>query len=651
MSNGANNVANQFGDLVVTPRTQPTNQSQPTTPKKERPQSQNTKMRQTNAQRQTNSSQVGSSKASGSGKTKYNQKTINRIRTELSNHHGIEKSNEQIIDALNKTGGITKQLSEALKKAKIHGGQSIIQVFKPQNGEVKKASEYKSLYTGQKVRTIAPAGWATKEKDVLALTLGRYASRIKYFKFKRSALLDINKNNYKKFVTCFDAGSLNGSLASTLIKSKVPYLTSVATMYDPGHKFRKEWHLNHYIKGAWYYFKRYMMNTSATDNQSYPEHFVDFSPIHINFLYGTKMIYTKIEFLGGKKINNNSNIKNNSVNGSDMKTKLTVSKTSLNPNNNGYKNSNETLKDYVRFLLGKKFTDEFFNFISTKVKVLPYKPVVKTINLNNEGMLYAIRSDISHDYKGFKNNMETFKTKLSEEFNNNKFNSYTYYYNKTTTKTDNINRKIIISDKKEIKNTNRKEAPFFIKLLGDLSQIVYCMERNVFFATNDSSALNMAIRLSRSTGQIKRFKAFYEEETKIKVGMLYINYPVSYKTRPKFLTRIMKCSGKMEPIPQQELEVDKLIKQQQQALVLANNKKFIEPTLTFKGPKGQLLENLRNEIQKKLKKNPNTNANSLRKFVNEELEETNIILSNNDKNNLMKRLVYDYASLRRKNLN
>ena len=79
--------------------------------------------------------------------------------------------------------------------------------------------------------------------------------------------------------------------------------------------------------------------------------------------------------------------------------------------------------------------------------------------------------------------------------------------------------------------------------------------------------------------------------------------------------------------------------------------KMASATPTFMGPKGQLLKNLRNEIQRKLKKNPNTNANSLRKFVNEELEETNIILSNNDKNNLMKRLVYDYASLRRKNLN
>jgi len=668
MSNGANNVANQFGDLVVTPRTQPTNQSQPTTPKKERPQSQNTKMRQTNAQRQTNSSQVGSSKASGSGKTKYNQKTINRIRTELSNHHGIEKSNEQIIDALNKTGGITKQLSEALKKAKIHGGQSIIQVFKPQNGEVKKASEYKSLYTGQKVRTIAPAGWATKEKDVLALTLGRYASRIKYFKFKRSALLDINKNNYKKFVTCFDAGASNGSLASTLIKSKVPYLTSVATMYDPGHKFRKEWHLNHYIKGAWYYFKRYRNNSLASDNQCYPEHFVDFSPIYINFLYEGKTIYTKMEFIGGKSDNTGSTNSGNAAGGRksqksgstnssnavDMKTNLTVSRGSLNVNNNGSKNSNETLRVYVKFLLGNKFDENFFNFISTKIKVLPYKPVVKTIDLNNEGMLYAIRADISHDYDGFKNNINTFKTKLNNEFSNNKFKSYTYKYNKKTTKTKSIARKLIINNRNIIGNTNVNSAPFFIKLLGDLSQIVYCMERNVFFATNDSSALNMAIRLSRSTGQIKRFKAFYEEESKNKVGMLYINYPVSYQMRPKFLTRIMKCSGKMEPISQPGLEVDKLVKQQRNALVLLkNNKNFIEPTLTFKDDKGNLLKNLRREIKKKLASNLPPSTNALRKFVNAEFNSKmeRYGLNPEDKKNIMNRLVYDYASVRRNNLN
>ena len=628
-----------------------------------------------NAQRQTNNSQVGSSKASGSGKTKYNQKTINRIRTELSNHHRIEKSNEQIIDALNKTGGITKTLSKALENpTKIHGGQSIIKVFKNQNGEVKKASEYKSLYTGQKVRTIAPSGGATKEKDVLALTLGRYASRIKYFKFKRSALLDINKNNYKKFVTCFDAGASNGSLASTLIKSKVPYLTSVATMYDPGHKFRKEWHLNHYIKGAWYYFKRYRNNSLASDNQCYPEHFVDFSPIHINFLYGNQTIYTKIEFIGGKSDNTGSTNSDNAAGGRksqksgstnssnavDMKTKLTVSRGSLNVNNNGSKNSNETLEEYVRFLLGNKFNEDFFKFISTKIKVLPYKPVVKTIDLNNEGMLYAIRADISHDYDGFKNNINTFKTKLRNEFSNNNFRSYTYKYNKKTTKTKSIARKLITNNRNIIGNNNVNSAPFFIKLLGDLSQIVYCMERNVFFATNDSSALNMAIRLSRSTGQIKRFKAFYEEESKNKVGMLYINYPVSYQMRPKFLTRIMKCSGKMESISQPGLEVDKLVKQQRNALVLLkNNKNFIEPTLTFAGGKGELLVYLRRQIQNKLdqkKLESNTYApstNALRKFVNAEFNSKmeRYGLKPEDKKNILDRLVYDYASVRRNNLN
>ncbi|MGA0212669.1 MAG: hypothetical protein ACO3JH_06760, partial [Flavobacteriaceae bacterium] len=539
-------MAKQLGEMVVnnnvgmtTPRNRPTNTSQPGAPIKAKPLSQNQSMLQTNAQRKLNVNQGVPSRTRENlineimRVTKFNRQKSENYITSIESSDKGKKFKQIVIDKVLTKGGQIKGSSIVGKTLSKNGFNTKIKVVNP--NAAKPASNYKSIIKNQKIFKKQERGVAASDKDVLALTLGRYASRIKYFKFKRSALLDINKNNYKKFVTCFDAGSLNGSLASTLIKSKVPYLTSVATMYDPGHKFRKEWHLNHYIKGAWYYFKRHMMNTSATDNQCYPEHFVDFSPIHINFLYGDKKIYTKIEFLGGVKIinkNNNSNNKNNSVNGSDMKTKLTVSKTSLNPNSNGYKNSNETLKDYVRFLLGKKFTDEFFNFISTKVKVLPYKPVVKTINLNNEGMLYAIRSDISHDYKGFKNNMETFKTKLSEEFKNNKFNSYTYYYNKKTTKTDNINRKIIISDKKEIKNTNRKEAPFFIKLLGDLSQIVYCMERNVFFATNDSSALNMAIRLSRSTGQIKRFKAFYEEETKIKVGMLYINYPVSYRMRP-----------------------------------------------------------------------------------------------------------------------
>ena len=85
---------------------------------------------------------------------------------------------------------------------------------------------------------------------------------------------------------------------------------------------------------------------------------------------------------------------------------------------------------------------------------------------------------------------------------------------------------------------------------------------------------------------------------------------------------------------------------------MANNKKFIDPTLTFTDGKGELLKNLRKAIQNKLASNnyaPSTNA--LRKFVNEALNETNVNLSNNNKKNIMNRLVYDYASLRRKNLN
>ena len=238
--------------------------------------------------------------------------------------------------------------------------------------------------------------------------------------------------------------------------------------------------------------------------------------------------------------------------------------------------------------------------------------------------------------------------KLNEEFG--KKINYTYTYEGKSTKTNPINRTFISSNKNKI--TNPETAPFVIKLLGDLSQIVYCMERNVFFATFDASALNMAIRLSRVTNEIKRFKAFYEEDKKNKIGMLYINYPASHKTRPKF--RIPTVLGNLE-LENPELEVDKLIEQQRYFLAVEQRRKFKQPTITFTNNKGEvnnkgiILENLRGKIKKKLKNNPTDN--SLRKFVTNELSKAKTNLTNKDKNNIMNRLVYDYASLQRQNLN
>jgi len=281
--------------------------------------------------------------------------------------------------------------------------------------------------------------------------------------------------------------------------------------------------------------------------------------------------------------------------------------------------------------------------------------VVKTINLNNEGMRLSIISDIRHDYNFKTKYNKSIRTesennfyakminyfKLNEEFGK----KFTYTYeSKNTTKTNSINRTFISSTNSII--TNPATAPFVIKLLGDLSQIVYCMERNVFFATFDASALNMAIRLSRVTNEIKRFKAFYEEDKKNKIGMLYINYPASHKTRPKF--RIPTVLGNLE-LENPELEVDKLTQQQRYFLAVEQRRKFKQPTLTFKGDKGSLLDKLRIQIKNKLISNPKATENSLREFVNDKLNNAKINLTNQDKNNINNRLIYDNKSLKRKN--
>ena len=729
MSNGANNVANQFGDLVVTPRTQPTNQSQPTTPKKERPQSQNTKMRQTNAQRPLNFNQG----ASTSGGTNNSRDIVARFIKNYSNKGKdkgsfgkqdsfnaikyAELTNEDIENiakrsSLNKRGASDiqkKTINKLLRgfkivislKKKANQARSVNEKTKKKAEAVRAAedereakgirpaSDYRSLVVGGKIYTEvgkggrkgSKKGRESKEKDILALTMGRYASKIKYFKFKRGATFNINEKNYKSFVTCFDAGAEGGSLKDILKRSRAPYLTSVATMYDPGHQFRKDWHLNHYIKNAFYYFSKHENQVKNLKIQNYPDHFIDFSPIHINFLYKGNIIYTKIEFLGVYANINNKNNKNNENNENngkkknienkndiaDMTTKLTVSSSKIPTNNLVNPNPIEILKKYIlNFLLAKKDKnkkDRFWDFISKRIKVLSYKPVVKTINLDNEGMRLSIISDIRHDYnfKKYngsirkKNNMTENKFydeminyfKLNEEFG--KKINYTYTYEGKSTKTNPINRTFISSNKNKI--TNPETAPFVIKLLGDLSQIVYCMERNVFFATFDASALNMAIRLSRVTNEIKKFKAFYEEETKNKVGMLYINYPASYKTKPRF--RIPTVLGNLE-LENPELEVDKLTEQQRYFLSFEQRRKFIEPTLTFADVKGELLQKLRLAIKKKLASNLPPSTNALRKFVTNEFinaKNRGIILSNNDKKNILDRLVYDYASVRRNNLN
>ena len=348
-NNGTQNVTNRLDELTLkTPRNQGISpKTTPKAPKKTSIKSINTRMNNSSARRPL--LQGETSTTSGSENPK--NKVIRMIRETytLNNSASLKVltnanlTNNQIEAVAGRTKlnltGLKGNIKESLQKLKAQGAKAQKEAQKDKKAQkkaitiqkqaeakaqkeaqkeaereekgIRPASDYKSLVVGSKIYTGGKGtGKESKEKESLALTLGRYASRIKYFKFKRSALLNINRENYKRFVTCFDAGAEGGSLKSMLLKSKAPYLTSVATMYDPGHKFRKDWHLNHYIKGAWYYFKRHHNKLQINNNQRYPDHFVDFSPIYINFLYGEKTIYTKIEFLGGANINKPNNSEN-----------------------------------------------------------------------------------------------------------------------------------------------------------------------------------------------------------------------------------------------------------------------------------------------------------------------------------------------------
>jgi len=683
-SNRTQNVTNRLDELTLkTPRNQPINTSQPGAPIKEKPLSQNQSMLQTNAKRKLNVKQGGSSNITNANASRVVKK-FPSLGSKNAAFEALKSLNKNQLSAilnseeLNQSPkrGATPKILQPLRNAvstiikKMEENKKLREEQAKKN-ELARKEKIKSMKKEQKPHNIKTArtlvsrqkkiinGSKTEitEDDVYFHTMYKFAKKMKVYRLEKINKLIINNKNYKSFMICYDQDSKN-LVKSAILISNLPYVTNVANLFDPGEGLRKIINFDFYIKSQYIEYRK--NNNLYSDH---PIHIVDYSPMNIKFKLNDKTVDYYLQFIPDNL----------------PRTKLTTGQIGYNYNNYVPK---EYFKKHIRKIIDKDdegFVDYLLN--NNFVKIKKFDIIKFTLNLDDEKVLRAIQNDMIHDFSDkpvFSKLLfdGLFKNTIKNEFNKNTryfFNSPDPYSRNTSKST--LSQNLFLPNQNGQYNTSN--TPIITKTLGDLSQIIYCIKNNVIYATGDKSAINMAINVSRNTNNIKRLKLLIEEPSNYHQQLLiYLNYPTNFKTNLKYeinKTKKVKTIEEINTFKELQRQAKALgynLKQPSNIRIPSENNtetyretslskfkgvnKMASATPTFKNNKGKgsLLVDLRKEIQKRLASNP-TNK-SLRKFVNEEIanaKNKGIILSPNNENNIRKRLIYEYDSLRRNNLN
>jgi len=395
-----------------------------------------------------------------------------------------------------------------------------------------KISNVRFIVGGQYGITKKPDGKEYKEVDMLLFSLYKYSNKIKIYKVSRGKSPMIDGKNYSKFALAYDQDRKD-LIKDIIKKSEVPYVTSCATLYDSGEFYRFSVNLQESLRTI---FRMNYNNGGENKNihvYSYPRHIVDFNPINIIFIYDKKEIAYSISFQNSKV---------------DPKCKnyLPLLKTGGISKNNSI-DLEKIYKTYLKTYLSElgcndEKTNAFYKYLKdiNFVKFVENKPIVKTVDLNDEKIRRAIQGDMWHDFK----NKFTSKYPTNEYFDNklkNEFNTNVNFMFDPTKETPKKTNSTHIFKPDVPGNISFENAPFICKTLGDLGQIIYCMERNVFFGTGDQSAVSMGINLSRQIGNVKKLKVIFESPKEKSIQTFaYVNFPSNYEPSLRYLNTTNK---------------------------------------------------------------------------------------------------------------
>ena len=497
------------------------------------------------------------SKKSGSSMSKSSKSTTRKFiapMKTINNYLSRGNSNaaREVVSKLVKKGipGISKNKLKRAEKSMIQYINNVSQITKrnavPINVQkpatpvkIPTMRNAKFLVAGQKVIAKNQGGRIVSDSDVFYFTMNKYADKIKLFKSTTAHNPYITTQNYKRFATCYDQQS-KALIESLVYKSELPNVTSCATLFDPGESLRKIITLSEFIK------TQYMLLNSNTFSYSYPRQIVDFSPISVTFVFNGRNVKYTIYY------NKNSDKESPS---------LVAGGEPLN----GITDAKDFLMKRVKKILGvdANVADTLINQLVNRnmMKIKKIEPINFTINLNDEKVRRIIQSDTYHDFSKpkpitkpkpnstskndkkvrdtkfdfLKSNRE-FDAKIDEEFK--KTINFTYDKGKEKETVKGSSSGAIFYGNGPVTTAT---APTIVKTLGDLFQILYCMKRNVFFATGDISSMAMGINIAREVNSIRRLKIIGEEPKgkSSKIGadsrlFFYVNYPASFKPDIKF---------------------------------------------------------------------------------------------------------------------
>jgi len=485
------------------------------------------------------------SKPQGISKSKDGKSTTRKFiapMKTINNYISRGNSNaaREVVSKLVKKGipGISKNKLKKAEKSMIQYINNVSQITKrnavPMNVQKPATPEKiptmrnaKFLVAGQKVVAKNLGGRIVSDSDVFYFTMNKYADKIKLFKSTTAHNPYITSQNYKRFATCYDQQS-KALIESLVYKSELPNVTSCATLFDPGESLRKIITLSEFIK------TQYMLLNSNTFSYPYPRQIVDFSPISVTFVFNGRNVKYTIYY------NKNSDKESPS---------LVAGGEPLN----GITDAKDFLMKRVKKILGvdANVAGTLINQLVNRnmMKIKKIEPINFTINLNDEKVRRIIQSDTYHDFKPKNNVKKTKDTKFDFLKSNREFDAkISYEFNQNINFTYDK-----VKEKETVKGSSSGSifygngtvtiatAPTIVKTLGDLFQILYCMKRNVFFATGDISAMAMGINIAREVNSIRRLKIIGEEPKgkSSKIGadsrlFFYVNYPASFKPDIKF---------------------------------------------------------------------------------------------------------------------
>ena len=441
----------------------------------------------------------------------------NNFKASGSRQQNITTNNDILVSNNNENLQQINQWKEMSEK--LNGiTQGVLASQETLNGR-KNFKEHKK-YIGTRILRPRPSGTtygsSMNEKELLAHTLNN--TNITSMEACKGMYPNVTRDNYNNYITSMDSDNIKkGIITESIVKAKLPFSINVARLNDDGKEFLQGWNFKLFILSRYQIYNTLYRGKNiegVNSPKNYPRYIVNFSPIIYGIKFNDTILWLKLS------VNKTSGIKKSEIKleFSNNLGNFMTEKGNLVSNANEIttqESADEYIKNKIETILTESKINNnvdiegFMNFLNIS------KELVSDINTNyggergpllvdmdNPNVFRAIFNDLNHDFKSKnnkKNNIENEKVFFDKLYV--EFKSINSSFTKTINTNTNNHGKIPKATKSQnilINKSNEGKFPLMIKTLGDLSQIMSCIIKGHFFASIDSSAVNMAIHVSNN---------------------------------------------------------------------------------------------------------------------------------------------------------